>query len=439
MTRLKPATVAFAAVALATLTACPPGPGATPAPTPTPSPAFLPPSIPPGGAYSDQGIEVFGGRLFVEVKNEAGEAVPGAVVKVYGPTLAVGDVNDKGQLTLAPLAEGAGYRAIVEAPGYATLQVGNIEIKKETTVSERPRLSRGAELSGRVTAGGEPVAGAVVSDGLNSTLTDSQGAYTLGGVTPGSVTLTASKPRHQTASRSVNVSAGGAAKVDLGLNPGGAVAYFDGTVAPGVGLDRFGTLQQRLRDQGWSLSEQPPGSEGVWILTSPGATLANDQIERLVTFVAQGGKVVILGEWGGFSGFNHASANRLAHAFGLHFNPDLLRDPSERHPEWLTVRNFLQSHPATSGVSALTLYQACSLFAIAPMGTLAQSGKGAFRVQANAMTGPHSVVAGGPYRGGKAIVVGDASAFTDADTDGNGKANILEADNARLFTQLLDW
>lgn len=427
----------FLALTLA-LTGCPDG--GPQVPPPTAAPSFTPASpLAPEGHYADLGIEVFGGTLFVEVKDTDGQPLPDAVVRLYGPTLATAPVDEKGQVTLAPLAEGQNYRLIVEAEGYASLQVGNIEIKKKMVVSERSRLSRGASLSGAVLASGKPVAGAVVSDGLNSTLTDAAGAYTLRGVAPGAVTITVGKPRFQQVSRQVNVSERGATKIDLDLQPATPVAYFDSTLS-GLPSRSFSGLETQLKGQGWTLSEQPPAKEGTWVLISPPTTLPTDTIERLTAFVAQGGKLVILGEWGGFSGFSNTGANQLAHALGLHFNPDLLRDPGAEHnQEWLTIRSFQPNTPATAGVSSVQLYQSCSLFSLPPMLALAQTTTGAYRVQNNATSGPHAVIAGGPFKGGKAIALGDSSAFSDADTDGDGTPNFKEADNAELASQLFDW
>jgi hypothetical protein len=407
---------------------------------PSGAPTFVPSVVPSGGAYSDPGIQIFGGSLYVAAQDADGKAVANATLKLYGPTLATAQTNAQGQATLGPLAEGSAYRLIVEAPGYATLQLGNIEVKKKTTSSQQPALSRGAEVSGKVVdaKGGAPVAGAVVSDGLNSAQTDATGAYTLKGVAVGAVTLTASKPGYQTASQTMAVG-GGAQNVGLSLTGTQKAVYFDGTFAPQELSGKFSTLQGLLRDAGWSVLSAPPDREGVWVVICPNQALTNDQVERLATFAAQGGKVVILGEWGGYGGFNNPATNNLAHALGLHFNPDVVRDPSQSNPQWPSVRNFPPGSPVAAEVKTIQLYEACSLFGLAPVGPLAQSATASYRVQDNAPTGAHALVVGGPCKGGKAIAVGDASAWTDADTDGNGKANVLEADNARFVTQLLAW
>ena len=428
------------AASLALLSACDWGGTQPPVQvSPTPSPTWVPPiGDTTSGRYSHSGIEVHGGGLYVQVKDAAGKAVKGARLKLYGPTLVSVETNDSGEATLGPLAVGSGYRLVVEADGYATNQQGNIEIKKSEVSAQRPNLSRGASLSGRVLAGGQPVAGAVVSDGLNSALTDASGSYTLGGVAPGPITLSASKSRFRTASRQLEVASQGATAIDLALEGAEPVAYFDGTVTSGVSPAKLSALQGYLRGRGWTLSSQPPAREGVWVLVSPSQAPSPDTIGRITNFVAQGGKLVIFGEWGGFSGFHNPGANALAHQVGLHFNPDLVRVPGAS-PDAPTIRNFQPGQSALSDVKTVQLYSTSSLFALAPMAALAQTGAEAFRVQANAAVGAKEVVMGGPYKAGKAIALGDTSAWLDEDSDGDGVANAEEADNLALAGAVFDW
>lgn len=407
-------------------------------PPPTPTPSFVAPSIPPGGQYSDSGIQVSGGSLYVKLSGGSG-AVSNATLSLYGPTLATSAVDSTGQATLSPLEPGGGYRLVVTAPGYATQEVGNITITKKQTTPEQLTLSQGATVSGHVTAGGQPVAGAVVSDGLNSALTDSQGAYRLDGVAPKSMTLTCSKPHYQTGSQTANVTAQGATGVDFSLAATPPVAYFDPSVSPGIPLAKFQGLQQALQNDGWQIASQAPTQGGAWVLVSPSTSMPTATANQLSAFVAQGGKLIVFGEWGGFAGFQNPDTDALVHGYGLHFDPDLVRDPSASNPDWVTVNSFAPNNPAVAGVSTLKLYQACSVFGVGPAEVLAQTGASDYQVEDNAQAKPWAVLVGGPFKGGKAIAVGDASAFSDEDTDGNGVSNLSEGDNKRLVTQLFDW
>lgn len=410
-------------------------------PGPTVQPTWSQPPGPLDGAYSDAGYAVFGGSLAVEATSD-GQPARGALLRVYGPTLATATTDPAGRANFGPLAPGTDYRLVVTMSGRATFTSAPFEIKKKASTTQRATLGAEAVIRGKVTAGGVGVVGAVVSDGTTSALTGADGAYELRGVAPGAVTLTAGKPRFSMASKAVSAAAGQPASADLALTAAAPVVYLDANVASGIAPARFGALRQHLASVGWQVSDAPPTREGVWVLVSPGRDLTGPEVERLTTFVAQGGKVVVFGEWGGFGGFRTPAANALVHRFGLHFNPDLLREPvagSTQDPAWLSVARFKPEMPAVADLKALQLYQSCSLFGLVPMTDLAQTGQQGYRVQAGPQAGAQTVAAGGPYKGGKAIVVGDASAFSDDDTDGDGTANAAEGENLRFVERILDW
>ena len=139
-------------------------------------------SLPPGtGLYSDSGIDVLGGSLTVSAANTPA----GAQYRLYGATMAITSTNASGSATLGPLAAGTGYRLIASAPGFATVQIDGIEIVKKQETKRSVQFTPEGTVSGTVTSNGQPVASAVVSDGLNTTLTDVQGKYTLRGCSQG--------------------------------------------------------------------------------------------------------------------------------------------------------------------------------------------------------------------------------------------------------------
>lgn len=438
MKRTVGATLAFGL--LTALWGCPPPPPPPPPPKPTPTPSFQPLPLPSGGAYSDAGIEIAGGNLVVQAA-AGGQPLAGALVKVYGPTLAAGETGARGTVALGPLEPGTTYRVVVQGPGYATYQAGNIVIEKDKPTPVTASLVPGATVVGTVKAGGKAVAGAVVSDGLNAALTDAQGQFRLEGAARGQVQLSVSKPRFKTAQRTLSVGSAGATGMDMVLENAEPVVYFDPRVAPGIGSDKFNGLRQVLSEAGWRVSDQAPGgAEGAWVLTSPVTELSAEVRAELSAFVSRGGKLVVFGEWGGFNGHKTPSSNAVLHGFGLHVNPDLVRDPAAG-PDmgWLNVVAFHPDSPAVSGVKNVSFYRSASVFHLPGQLDLAQTAATAYRVQANAVAGAQSLVAGGAFAGGKAIVSGDASAWSDEDTDADGVANLREADNARLVTQLFDW
>ena len=72
--------------------------------------------VPTEGAYSNSGIEVSGGSLFVEAKADDGSALKGATLRLYGPTLATVVTDGEGQATLGPLAISSRPRSSTAAP-----------------------------------------------------------------------------------------------------------------------------------------------------------------------------------------------------------------------------------------------------------------------------------------------------------------------------------
>lgn len=418
------------------------GAGTGPQAAPTAPPSYSPyePADLGHGAksgISDAGVKLLGGSLAIEATDGTGP-IQGIVIDVYGPTLATGVGGTAGKATMAPLAPGTGYTVVVRAPGFATLRQAGLEIKQKMTTTVRLALIPGATAAGRVTAGGAPIAGAVVSDGLNSVLTGADGRYELAGVSPGTATLRVSKPRFVAAARQATLAAGGTAGVDLELAPAEGSLFFDTRLAGGLDASRFAGLKQGLGQQGWKLVETPPPAPGdAWVLVCPAGAIPSDTMAKATSFVAQGGKLVMLGEWGGFGGFDNPAANALAHGMGLHFNPDLLREvTSGRSPERLAIAQF---GPALQpGPKSVIFQNACSLFGLSGMVPLASTGSSAYRVQAGA-TDVRAVAMGGPYGAGKAIALGDTSGWSDADSDGDGKPDASAADNMLFWEKLLAW
>jgi hypothetical protein len=337
------------------------------------------------------------------------------------------------------LAAATGYTVIVRAPGFATLRQPALEIKQKMTTTVRLALIPAATLGGRVSAAGQPVAGAVVSDGINSTLTDAEGRYTLEGVVPGQVTLRVSKPRFQASVRAWSGAAGPTGGLDFDLAATTGALFFDTRAASGLDPARYAGLKQALSGLGWSLVETPPPSPGdVWVLVCPASAPSAETIAQASAFVAQGGKLIMLGEWGGYGGFDNLGANALAHGLGLHFNPDLIRELGGRSPEWLSIKHFEPLVFGADGPQAAQLFNACSLYGLSAMRALASTGAQAYRIQSGEPA-TRPVVMGGPYGAGKAIALGDTSAFSDEDLNGNGTPDFKNADNLRFWEKLLAW
>jgi hypothetical protein len=361
-----------------------------------------------------------------------------------GPSLAGGKTDSSGRLTLGPILPAVDYRVCVDASEFVSVERGPIEIKpgEEPVRLEPFDLKPASRVRGRVLSAGVPVVGAVVSDGMSHAVTDNGGRYELRSLDSGMLTLTAGKPRYSLATRSVTTEAGQWLETDLTLVATTPKVYFDHRFAAGVEPEEMSILRQYLSGRGWQLLDTSPGQSGdaVWVALVPGRDLSAVEQEQVLNFVAQGGKFVLLGDWAGNKGFRTPAANALLHRLGLHISPNLIRDFADaERPSWLNVARFRADHPVSAGVNALRLFSSASVFGLYPMMSLAETGDRAFRVQSAPVQGIQVVVSGGAFKGGKAIVVGDVSAFLDEDMAGRGQANIDEADNKRFFEQLLDW
>lgn len=419
-------------------------PEASPQASPTAAPSFSPynPKLASDDAkagVSDAGIKVLGGALTVET-TDGTNAIAKAVVDVYGPTLATGITGTDGKAALGSLEPGATYTVVVHAPGFAAVKQEKLEIKQKMTTSVRLAMVPGAILSGRVTANGQPVGGAVVSDGLTSTITDAQGQYQLPEVATGNVTLRASKPGFKAGVHALPIAGNAQSGVDLNLSPAEGSLFFDTRLVKNLDTSKFTTLKAAFTAQHWKLIDTPPPSPGdVWVLVCPGRTPSADTIAQATAFVAQGGKLILLGEWGGFSGFNNPGANAIGHAIGLHFNPDAVREfDNGTLGTALTIRKLEPLVFGTDGPASLVLTNACSVFGLSAMRPLATTGPKAFHVQAGE-TETRTIAIGGPFGAGKAIAVGDTSGFSDDDGDGDGTPDAKAADNMGFWSKLLAW
>src|SRR5690606_22558094 len=80
------------------------------------------------------------------------------------------------------------------------------------------------------------------------------------------------------------------------------------------------------------------------VLVSPNINYSDLEITKLQTFIRMGGKkIVILGEWGGYSTFYSDSINTLLKEFNLKINQDLIRDNSSFTSNEI-ITNYIQPH-----------------------------------------------------------------------------------------------
>ncbi|GAB6937839.1 hypothetical protein JCM11754A_13630 [Isoptericola variabilis] len=174
-----------------------------------------------------------------------------------------------------------------------------VEVGQEDASTGNDFTVRGpANVSGTVTAGGEPVAGVVVTLGDRSTTTGADGTYTFGGVLPGDVTVTVEAPDGYTvdgpATRDVTVGTDDVTGVDFALAAlgavGGTVTDDAGDPVPGAtvtveGPDGRVTLTTDDAG-GYFLGDLPPGDYTI-VLTVPDGYTA-EKTERSVSITPAG-------------------------------------------------------------------------------------------------------------------------------------------------------
>lgn len=272
---------------------------------------------------------------------------------------------------------------------------------------------------------GKPLPQAAVSGAWGAVLTDDRGRFALPAEEAGRATIAASgflsvsqwlKPEAtiQLQPRSVR-----RLVIDLSHQPlGGLGSLFDGLST----LWRHTGFRVELCDRFPDLSEVE-----VLVVAAPRWVYAEGQREAIARFVQAGGKLVLLGEWGGFGGYDPDGFNQLAKLFGIRFNHDLIRGPEGSHVQ---ARHW-SDHPLAPSRAGISLWGATSLTVQPPAEAIAFAD--GFRV---AQSERPAVVAVALYGAGRVIAVGDSSLWTGV-TDGT--MPLLEADNRQWAQTVVTW
>src|SRR5205809_971081 len=90
-----------------------------------------------------------------------------------------------------------------------------------------------------------------------------------------------------------------------------------------------GRLNVEPEKQGISINEDSLDKNSVLFIISPSLAYSEQEINSIIKFVELGGKVIITGEWGGYSNFNCDSVNHLLDRANLKINQDLVKESVE--------------------------------------------------------------------------------------------------------------
>ncbi|TMU87402.1 hypothetical protein FGG79_04555 [Bacillus sp. BHET2] len=145
------------------------------------------------------------GLVMGTVTDNAMNPIEGALVTIIQNNIPIAtDITDQnGNYEIPNLAPGS-YTVVVSAENFTTETVGVIIISGESTVADAVLVPDPGTLTGNVTNdSGDPIAGATVNVQTSSsiiltTVTDSNGSYTVEGLAPGNYTISASSPNYQT-------------------------------------------------------------------------------------------------------------------------------------------------------------------------------------------------------------------------------------------------
>lgn len=304
-------------------------------------------------------------------------------------------------------------------------------------------------LTGNVTdAAGKALSAAVIFDSKQSTLSDANGNFSLSYAESAQLRLTVSKQgfNNQIKTQAIlpnqNTQLGAIAlasknrpiqisfdtsKAPFGLSGEAALArlkpFQDEVVKAGLVLKPLGENLDNLTET------------DILVLTSPNKAFSAEEIGAIQAFVLNGGKLVVLGEWAGFGGFNAPATNLMLKPFGIAFGEDTLR---ENNSGMLSFGSFT-SHPITDSLKQVTMYQSGSVQSQGSTTAtiLLRTALGSFRIASN--DGTFGTVLASTYGTGKLVLVGDSSCFSSDDANGNGVADLREGDNLRLGLQILSW
>jgi hypothetical protein len=402
------------------------------------------------------------GAVMVVVR-AGGQPVEGATVRVFGdalPDQPVQQTGADGALALTGLDGDDTLVVQAAAPGYlpASHTSAAVSLADGRGLLQLDLLPATGVISGRVVGDAGPVAGACVSDGRVSTLTDAAGEFRLA-VGEAQSTLKVAATGYATRTLGpVNVAAASATG-DLRLeglgrpltvlvaNASKPFGDRDGDLAPLAPLYRLlGSAGfQTLRQTGEALPDL--SKIDIVLLPVPSAALPTDQRQALTEWVRQGGKLVVLGEWGGYGAFSVQAANDVLQPCNLAFGADTLRQvgATDAGAGLLTITPGPEPR-LWDGIRQIRLRQAASVQVVEgnvvpldaqnthPIGRI---GKDGLRIAA--VWGQFSPIALALVGAGRVIAVGDASLWAADGEGAGGTMDHLSDDNRSFALNVFRW
>ncbi|MBM3274021.1 MAG: carboxypeptidase regulatory-like domain-containing protein [Candidatus Sericytochromatia bacterium] len=396
-----------------------PGPEVTSTPVPARTNPTPPPE--PDRTINKEGQYPLGGaRLHVVARDPANRAgLPGAKISVIGPGVGFDTSNSAGEATIGPLPLGT-YDVRVESAGrLPAVQTKVLDVARQRFDLTIDVLPAERTLTGKVRdSSGRPLAGARIALGQSWTTSGADGAFSLPAAATGEADVR--KTGYQSAR-----TAGG--DVTLAAEAPPRISFENGPLGTSA-ASAFSTMRAHLGLAGWTVADGDATAQ-VRVWAAP-QDVSQPQAAAAKAFVASGGKLVVLGEWGGAAGYSPTATNRLLVPLGVSVEANLVRDPSSQHakPEWLSPV-ITAGAPGTAGITALTMLGAATVQAAPPSFGMASAPATGYRVQAAEYDRVVAVMR--QVGSGLAVAIGDTSAFLDSD--------IGRADNLSFIRNVLLW
>ncbi len=424
-TSIKPGVFAYLAAASVLVTAgCPHSgsgvskPSSTTQQSSSPEPTpIAPPATPPLLPSAANGA-----TMQITVTDAAG-AVSGAQVAAYGPTLAQAVTDSNGQVALGSLPIGS-YTVRVDAAGHqGCTGAFSVSAARQSLTLAISVVAVSQPLTGTVEdTAGHPLAGARLALGDAWTMSAADGTYQLAAASPGAITV-------KKTGYAVATTTGGVVQLTA-QQP--KVAFEDSPFAgvEGAPSAAFASLESSLQAAGFSVENQDDPTADVRVWAAP-ASLGSISPTDVASYVQAGGKIVMMGDWGGASNYRPDLADDLLLPLGVGIENDLVRVDTGNlgRPEWFSP--IVGSGPASVGVNSISVYGAASLQSATPMQVVAGIPSGGYRVQdvnANAVGIVRQVGTG------LVVALGDTDAWTNDASD-----DVAQYDNLKFATNLIAW
>lgn len=225
--------------------------------------------LPPGGRITGRVVDKMTHSPATSFLAGVTTARSGGGVTMMMPPMQKQFTTDDGTFVLENVKPGS-TQVVVNAPGYTTARVPNIEVEDGKTVPEvEVDVETGAKLTGRVTGpDGSPIAGVSVRNdqmaagarmisfdmGNNGTASDPSGEYTIDSLEAGDKTFTFSRSGYIAQQKTVTIASGKDIRLDVQLSNG---LRANGLVVTDGGVPISDALVRAM-----SASEMDGGREG---------------------------------------------------------------------------------------------------------------------------------------------------------------------------------